>query len=63
MRKHKPNESEQDCPFLTPEMLKSFPGFKDSSDEELLNVISSLKELSLILYAHIMKSEKEKNGS
>ena len=36
--------------FLTEKQLRSFPGFENIADEEVINIINTLRQFSLITY-------------
>ena len=36
--------------FLTEKQVRSFPGFENISDEEVINIINTLHQFSLITY-------------
>jgi len=63
MKASENNRGQLDENAIIKEMLKAIPGYEDYTEEELYNVIESLKELSLILYSIYMDPENQKNGS
>ena len=36
--------------FLTEKQVRSFPGFENTPDEEVINIINTLRQFSLITY-------------
>ena len=36
--------------FLSEKQIRSFPGFEDASDDEIINIINTLHQFSLITY-------------
>ena len=48
--------------FLTEKQVRSSPGFEDSSDEEVISIINSLHQLSLITYELVTKELNEQRG-
>lgn len=41
--------------FLSEEQIRKYPQFKDATPEDIINIINSLHQLSLITYALINK--------
>ena len=54
------DKSPANAPMLSIEELKSYPGFENKSDAELMELAIFLKEYSLILYEAFVKSSSEK---
>jgi hypothetical protein len=45
--------------FLTEEEVRSFPQFKDASNEEVQNIIDTLHELALVAYELFCKETRQ----
>jgi hypothetical protein len=55
------SESEKKL-FLTESEIRAYPQFKDSSPEEIINIINSLHQLALITYELVSKELNEQTG-
>lgn len=57
------SEEQKEIWFLTPEEVRSFPKYKNATDEEVWNVIHSLHRLALVCYEAFVKEEKSQANS
>ena len=46
--------------FLTEKQIRSFPGFENTPDDEVINIINTLHQLSLITYELITTELNQK---
>lgn len=51
-------EKEEQKLFLTEAEVRSFPKYKDATDEEVRNIINTLHKLALICYEAFCKEER-----
>lgn len=58
---HSSTESEKRL-FLTESQVRAYPQFKDTSPEEIINIINSLHQLALITYELVSKELNEQAG-
>ena len=58
-QKNEAVEMQESKLFLTEKQVRSFPKYKNASDEEVQNVILTLHNLALISYQAFCKEEQE----
>lgn len=58
LRQNEPVEAQEVKLFLTEKELRSFPKYKNASDEEIQNAIHTFHKLSLICYQAFCREEK-----
>lgn len=58
LRENEANQKKETKLFLTEAEVRSFPKFKNASDEQVQNIITTLHNLALVSYQVFCKEEK-----
>lgn len=62
LQENEANKKQETKLFLTEAEVRSFPKFKNASDEEVQNIITTLHNLALISYQVFCKEEKAQSS-